>query len=220
MGRPRNYKLKERIAKAACALFREQGYDDTSYADIAQACGIRKNLVQYHYPRKELFAIAFMERVLAEAQAALGYSNEDLRDDFGAIYRVGVCYFEYLLREGGYRTFLQDVIRNRDLTERILAFNIQWALERSNVDASHGDPEGDMVRSVVASMGGFYELLYYCLKNGYAFDVVAGLSVVMRTFVSSLGVSDAKTLQAVAPESIDAQATDRAVQSMAKALDA
>lgn len=219
MPRPRNDELKERLARAACALFREQGYDATSYAGIAQACEVGKNLVQYHYPRKELFAIAFMEYVLEEAQTALDFTDDDLRADYGAVYQVGVCYFTYLLRPAGYRVFLQDVIRSRDLTESILAFNITWALQHSAADASLGAPGSEVVQGIVASMGGFYELLYYCLKNELPFDVAAELSKVMCVFMTSLGVAEAHAREIAAPKHIDPQVIAQAVQAMIKALE-
>ena len=127
MARPRNEELKEKIVLAAWTQFHERGYDATSYSSIAEACDISRNLAQYHFPKKELLAIAFMERLLSECQEALGYDDESLIGNYRRVFEVGCCYFEFLLQHG-YRQFLLDIIASRELTEDILAFNQSWAL--------------------------------------------------------------------------------------------
>jgi AcrR family transcriptional regulator len=208
MARPQNIQLKAQISRASRRLFREYGYDATSYSAIAKACGISRNLVQYHFPKKELLAIDFMERVLQAAQQALGLTSASLQGDFGRIYQVGVCYFAYLLHEpDGYRTFLLDIVRSRDLTEDVLAFNVQWALKRSQDGRT--TPDDDVVvddavmRAVIVRMGGFYELLYHCLKNGVDIDVAKELADVVRAFMVALGSSQTRANRAVSPKLMD-----------------
>lgn len=128
MGRPKNEKLKAKIAKVAREQFRELGYDGTPYSSIAKTCGISRSLVQYHFPKKQLLAIDFMEDMLA--------------------------------------------------------FNADWALERSG--AASGDVPDDVMCTVVTHMGGFYELLYFCLKEGLPFDVRAELPPVVKAFEDAL----------------------------------
>lgn len=184
MDRPKNEKLKAKIAKVAREQFRKLGYDGTSYSSIAKACGISRNLVQYHFPKKQLLAIDFMEDVLARSRDSLGLSDVGLAGDFAAITEVGCRFFEWLLGKGGYARFLADVIRDRDLTGEVLAFNADWALKRSG--AASGNVPDDVMRTVVTHMGGFYELLYFCLKEGLPFDVRAELPSVVKAFEDAL----------------------------------
>ena len=79
---------------------------------------------------------------------------------------------------------LADVIRDRDLTGEVLAFNASWALERSG--AASEDVPDDVMRTVVTHMGGFYELLYFCLKEGLPFDVRTELPPVVKAFEDAL----------------------------------
>ena len=79
---------------------------------------------------------------------------------------------------------LADVIRDRDLTGEVLAFNAGWALKRSG--AASGDVPDDVMRTVVTHMGGFYELLYFCLKEGLPFDVRTELPPVVKAFEDAL----------------------------------
>lgn len=184
MARPKNNKLKEQIAKESWRQFRTLGYDGTSYSTIAEACGISRNLVQYHYPKKEMLSIAFMEQVLVEAQSSLGISEEKLHGDFRAIYEVGCCFFAFLLQENGYRTFLHDVIKSRERTQNVLSFNASWALAR--IDLPTGIDLEPILQEVIVSMGGFYELMYYCLQTGKPFAMSKRLAVVVEHFESAI----------------------------------
>lgn len=129
MARPQNEQLKARITAAVERQFLEHGYHETSYRSIAEECGISRNLVQYHFPKKEKLAEAFMESLLKKSMLELEFSDEDLRGDFKKVKAVGVRYFETLMASSGSRQFLQDVLSSRDMTDDILAFNMDWALE-------------------------------------------------------------------------------------------
>jgi len=45
---------KTRIINAARKLFSEKGFDGVSMEDIAQASGVRKSLIYYYFPSKEV----------------------------------------------------------------------------------------------------------------------------------------------------------------------
>lgn len=184
MARPRNDKLKEQIVRESWRQFRTHGYSGTTYRTIADACGISRNLVQYHFPKKELLSTAFMECVLEQAQQALGLSPEAIRNNYRAIYEVGCCFFAFLLQKEGYRSFLLDVIASRERTENVLAFNVSWALAR--IDVPKGIDIEPVRQEVVVSMGGFYELLYYCLKEQKPFAVLPRLACVVERFQAAI----------------------------------
>ena len=218
MPRPKNDKLKREILDAARASFRARGYDSTTYASVAEACGISRNLVQYHFPKKQQLAIGFMEQLLEESRLALGIGEEELRGNLSAIYSIGVCYFEFLLQEGAYRTFVADVTRNRDLTEEVLSFNGGWALEKMGREDSFNDADPQVMRAVIVQMGGFYELLYHCLQRGGGIDVPAELHLVMRAFAQGLGYTDAQIARDMPLSAASAERIAAAVLKVNRAL--
>ncbi|MDO4399416.1 MAG: TetR/AcrR family transcriptional regulator [Coriobacteriia bacterium] len=218
MPRPKNDKLKREILDAARASFRVRGYDATTYATVAEACGISRNLVQYHFPKKQQLAIGLMERLLEESRQALGIEEEELRGNLGAIYTIGVCYFEFLLQENAYRTFLADVTRNRDLTEEVLSFNGGWALEKMGREDSLNEANPQVTRAVIVQMGGFYELLYHCLQRGGDIDVPAELHLVMRAFSQALGYTDAQIAQDMPLSTANAERIAAAVSQVNRVL--
>lgn len=185
MARPKNEELKSRIVAVVERQFMAQGYHATSYRTVAEECGISRPLVQYHFPKKEQLAEAFMANLLEKCMAELGLGEADLRGDFAAVKAVGVRYFEKLVAKEGSRRFLQDVLENRDMTEDILAFNLGWALEHVGADAAKtADPR--VQRSIVLHMGGFYELLYWSLKHGEPLNIEGELGLVVDSFERAL----------------------------------
>ncbi len=222
MARPRNEELRKKILDAFWKSFQKVGYRTTSYGNIAHELDTTKALIQYHYPKKEQIAIAFMERLLNESMDVLHIeSTAGETEAFADLYRLGQVYFTFLLQEDGYRLFLYDVIRSRDLTEDVLAFNESWALEFAGYDAAE-QPEHSGVnaveRSVIVNMGGFYELLYHCLKNDQPFDVGAGLHDVLEAFVCAFGNDRDLAADVLASGTMNSDELESAVSSLNERL--
>ncbi len=218
MPRPRNEELREKIQTTFWHCFREVGYDATSYGTVAQELGLTKALVQYHFPKKELLAIALMERLLGDAEEVCqntpisGAASQAISasggtaQDFAELFRIGQVFFAFLLQKEGYRTFLFDVIKSRDLTVDVLAFDLSWALEfieRNTSDMKAIRSDANVDRSVIVHMGGFYELLYHCLKADEPFDVGDGLFDVLEAFLMAFGYERCQAEELLAPGRMD-----------------
>lgn len=184
MPRPKNEQLKAQIIAAAEQQFSEVGYDAASYTSIGKACGISRNLVQYHFPKKELLAIAYMERILNRCVEEHGLNEKALQNNFGAIKEIGSAFFNKLLSNSGTRIFLSDIISSRELTESVLAFNYEWAMKHAEIPKSTKREE--VLRTVIVRMGGFYELLFWSLRNNKPFDVARELGIVVDAFADAL----------------------------------
>lgn len=191
MARPQNKELKEQIQKTAWKQFRVRGYNGTSYASIAEECGVSRNLVQYHIPKKELLAIAFMDDMLSRCQEALGYGQNDIFGNYQRIFEIGCLFFQSLLA-GGYQQFLLDILQSREFTEDILAFDADWGLSHIGAELPQGKHREETLHTIIKQMGGFYELLYYCLRNSKEIDIAKQLAEVMRAWAIAMGVSPEK----------------------------
>lgn len=62
---PQPTEVRERILRQATRLFAERGYDGTPLQAIADAVGIRKQSLLYHFPSKEQLRHAVLQQVLA-----------------------------------------------------------------------------------------------------------------------------------------------------------
>lgn len=62
---------RAQIVEAADALFYQRGFDHTSLADIAQAVGIARGNLTYHFKTKDEILAAVIDRRLATTQSML-----------------------------------------------------------------------------------------------------------------------------------------------------
>lgn len=67
----RKTETRERLLTAASQLFAENGYDETSYDDIARLAGVARQTAFNYFPRKEDFARAWGARRRAEVDEVL-----------------------------------------------------------------------------------------------------------------------------------------------------
>ena len=94
---------RDEIINRAINLLRVGGYDDTSMAQIADACGIRKASLYHHFPEKEGLVLAAIERIhdhFREHIFSIAYrSDGDARKRLRALCKATFDYFDG--REGG-----------------------------------------------------------------------------------------------------------------------
>jgi len=90
-------KSREKIFKAACRLFAEQGYDGTPTNQIALEAGINEPLIFYHFKTKDgLFTTiltSVFERLFLKLDAL---QQETALGPFEKIERIIAIHFEIL----------------------------------------------------------------------------------------------------------------------------
>lgn len=84
------------LLDAAEDLVRQRGYDAFSYADLAEAVGIRKPSIHHHFPRKSDLAVAILIRYRGRFESALaaidanGGLASDRLESYVGIYRAAI----------------------------------------------------------------------------------------------------------------------------------
>lgn len=185
MGRPQNTEQRGAIQRAAWQLFLSEGYERTTYAAIADACGISRDLAHHYFPRKEQLAVALKRAVLDEAERAVCEANLPIRNEFQLMYAVGCVGFDFLMATAGSRRFLMDALADRELTEQAIAFNAEWALEQIRpVDGERG---AKAERAVIMQLNGFAGLMYHCLRMDEPFNVEEEFREVMEAVARAAG---------------------------------
>ena len=163
MPRPKNNEAHEQMIREARRLFREQGYIATSYADIAEACGVAKTNVQQHFPSKDRFITDLYRDLLDELDTFLSERGERTDNYFVNLYRIGQLLFSFLLGSEPMRRFTMDVISDRNLTEIMIDLEVDWA---TSYEVGFSKEELAAFQDDIAMiMGGIYELLYRKLRK-------------------------------------------------------
>jgi len=186
MPRKKNTKLKAEILAAAWESFKLQGYEATTYSTVAKAVGIQRALVQYHFPKKEKMAEQFFVQKLKAAQKALGYSKEDLTNNFEKVFAVATCFYTYLLQENSYQRFLFEVLDSRALTRELVPFNGSYVFRyiSSLSQIKSGKALDADMRDTFAI---FYERLYDSLLDETEFHVAEELAPVLSAMAGRMG---------------------------------
>jgi len=94
---------REEILERAIPLFLEGGYDDTSMAQIAEACGLRKASLYHHFPDKETLVLAVIECRHAQFREAIfSIAWEGKGDAAQRLRRMSDATFKFFKgRKGG-----------------------------------------------------------------------------------------------------------------------
>lgn len=95
----RSNETREKIFEAARKLFSEKGYDGVSMEDIAQASGVRKSLIYYYFPGKEILFEEIWIGVIDELENELFPEVESEKTIVGAIKKLIKKYVEFALNK-------------------------------------------------------------------------------------------------------------------------
>jgi AcrR family transcriptional regulator len=95
----RSNETREKIIEAARKLFSEKGYDGVSMEDIAQASGVRKSLIYYYFPSKEILFEEIWVGVIDELENELFHEVENEKSIVVAIKRLIRKYVEFTLNK-------------------------------------------------------------------------------------------------------------------------
>jgi AcrR family transcriptional regulator len=93
----RKTETRERLLNAASELFAAQGFDATTYDDIASANGVARQTVFNYFPRKEDFVIAWGARrreEVAQAVAGSAFAGEQAAARLALMMRVLATSYE------------------------------------------------------------------------------------------------------------------------------
>jgi TetR/AcrR family transcriptional regulator, cholesterol catabolism regulator len=99
----RKIETRERLLDAASELFVSQGFEETTYDDIARAARVARQTVFNHYPRKEDFVIAWGSRRRDEVARALAdgaFAGEPATVRLALMMRVFANLYERSPAEG------------------------------------------------------------------------------------------------------------------------
>lgn len=162
MGKAKNIEAREHIYTGAIRLFSENGYNKTSFTDIAKDCGVKRALVQYYFPYKEIFMQEFLTRCLSGIADQAADLDPERFDSIGIAYYMGAVSFAFLINSPKMQKISPDIIRSRQMTEALMPMYSLWDQKLTGAQFSE--------EITVMSIGGAYDLLYYYIQTGKTVD--------------------------------------------------
>ncbi len=181
MPRTGNLELRNDLETALYRSLVTRGLDATSYQLVADEAGISRALVQHYYPRKMDFAVEYLNGLLSTIADMLGIAEYGApsRLSYLDAHRIGCLYYGYLLSKDGARLLLYDMLKDRNLADELMRGHYEWGLE--NLDPSRPKFESRSQR-VIEVWGGFYELMYYSIKQDFEIDVPSKSFQILEAF--------------------------------------
>lgn len=136
---------RTRILEEAERTFGRLGYARTRLADVAEAVGIRRPSLLYHFPSKADLYRAVVRRTFAAVETLAASGLDAHRSAAERLDALLEAYRAYLAdHPGAARIVVREVIDGSDLGAEILLGEILPAVERA-VDAVRDDPEEELV---------------------------------------------------------------------------
>ncbi|MBR6479721.1 MAG: TetR/AcrR family transcriptional regulator [Clostridia bacterium] len=179
---------QNRIAKIAFNLFREKGYENTSFAAIAKEAGIAKNLLQYYFPKKEDFITLFIDTTLPFIFDSLRATLDGITSPVELLKDVYfLAYFEfwYLTKHEYIGHLTSDVLASR-ATSAIVAQEISnWFIENVKIIGNKGPALTDQIAYAI---GGGLEYAYIKNQKGEEIDVDMIVSQSIVLLGQALGI--------------------------------
>lgn len=160
---------QNRIASIAYSLFREKGFAETSYGDIAAACGIKKSLLQYYFPKKDDFISLFVERSF---DIITHYDGLNLKNDIIGLEKIYLlAYFEYWYICNWEPSFkiTKDLIASRAYGKVVEETITDWMSEYLHIKLPSFKKE--LLEIITVLVGGGFEYAYMSRQNKEIVDV-------------------------------------------------
>lgn len=172
MARPKKPEERARIRDVAFGVFARQGFENSSFSDIAKAASVSKSLVQYYFPKKEQFLDDFIDRSLAVVDDIV---TEDLDYEFnhelGKLYAIGYAQFYFAMYNDRMNTLRMDIIRDRANTEMVVEQGVYWIIRHTDSLPSALPVEEELVRkTIIYVVGGAFDYMYDCMSKGVTID--------------------------------------------------
>jgi AcrR family transcriptional regulator len=135
---PKSLRTRKRILDAAMKLFAERGYHASSNADVAEAAGLTRGAMLYHFPTREDLVEAAIDHIQMRRTEAFESAARDQETHGDATDQAIDAYWE-LLHQAPFKAFaeLEAVARtDPDLARRIAP--AQAAFDHAQIgDLSH-----------------------------------------------------------------------------------
>ncbi len=172
MARPKKPEERARIRDVAFGVFARQGFENSSFSDIAKAASVSKSLVQYYFPKKEQFLSDFIDRSLAVVSEIVGQDLDcEFRHSLGKLYAIGYAQFYFAMYNERMNSLRMDIIRDRANTEMVVRHGVEWlATHTDAIPTGAAEEEALARKTLIYVVGGAFDYMFDCMSTGEPID--------------------------------------------------
>lgn len=166
------------ILQQSYQLFKTSGYDKTTTRDIAAACGMKRGLLHYYYPKKQdiLFDIYadFLNHLVDFTRASFHHDDAEL-----TIVMIDKIYYEYVFYNRDLLSILVNILENRELTQVKVAKTMA-IFEKIYAQDSEPFDRDQLFIAMAAAIGAEVELLLNLISGNIEISVDELLEGVLK----------------------------------------
>lgn len=180
MPRPKKPEERNRIMTIAFKVISSEGFNKTTFSDIAASSGVTKSLVQYYFPKKEQFLHEFIKKSLSVC-ADMVDANPDIdkSNPFARFYAIGLTQYSLIMQNENFNKFILEAISDRNITKLVFDIFLDWTIENTDLLPADPSEREDAINVLQYGIGGAFEYLFNCLDKKIKPDL---------QFITSLGV--------------------------------
>lgn len=171
----------------AFKLFKDKGYEATTYQDIADAVGTTRTIVQSYFPKKTRFTEEIYNEILELSfRAVLEQVSKD-QDPIQTLAKTCQTFLSYLLMDEPMQRFTKTTLSVREGTAQNILTEIEWV---ESYCTDHLTDLESIKTAYIMSLGGTYEIIYRNLSNGIETDISRLTDYIVKTFFIIASPSD------------------------------
>lgn len=192
----------------------EQGYDPTSYTEIAERACVGRSLVQRHFPRKELFILDLIEDASDASRRLLAQASDAREGTLPHTVRLTQLYFSLLLHDDQMIRLTGEVVADRRFSVRIIDQH-----HRSAFCIFQDADELTARDACFRAMGAAYEIIEERICSGGTLDADELACQTVALFAAlatgtSYGEARRSLRQQLLPESVAQALADRLMAAL------
>lgn len=170
--------LKTKILAVSLPLFIEHGYKKVTYKQIADAVGISKSLLQYHYPQKSQLMADLMN---VNFNQWLNTIPEG--DLYTRLTAFLLMFFDFISTNKAVNGLMTEIIANNELFNAFMTFFSNWLADNNFV--KHDDNKVKAALLFAVSGG----LQLYRFKDSLMVPVEQVTHTIIATLLTIVGKS-------------------------------
>lgn len=158
---------EETISNSVCRLLARNGFEHTSYREIAQDSGFDRAHVQYYFPNKKLFASCFYRRMLELSVEYLATKQVLLDEESPIVFshKVGQIDYAFLQMNKEMLRLTGEMLEYRSIGAMLIEIEYEWTSLHSFYPIERKPDETGFIDFVFWN-GGVFECLYKAAVAG------------------------------------------------------